>query len=76
MSANYATEIVRRVFDNDEGAAVTIGPSGDFPGNVRLHTEPQYQEYFGKVDIDLPAAMMRKIGEALIACAAEEEGKE
>jgi hypothetical protein len=75
VSEPYETEVVRRVFDNDEGSAITIGPSGDFPGNVMLYTEPQHEEYFGKQRLDLPAAMMRKIAGAILAACDEAEAK-
>lgn len=71
----YETEIVRRIFDNDNGSAITVGPSADFPGNVMLYTEEVHAEYFGNIRVDLPAEMMAEIGRALIACAKEREGK-
>lgn len=70
----YSTEIHRKVFDDTEGHFLTVRPSPDFPeGSVLLTTEKSEEEYFGQLRIDLPAAFMRKIGEALIACAAEVE---
>jgi hypothetical protein len=73
MNTNYETEVVRRVFDNDCGEAITVGPSADFPGNVMLYTEDKYKEYFGEIRLDLPLAMMRKIAEALLAACTEAE---
>jgi hypothetical protein len=75
VSTLYETEVVRRVFDNDEGHAITIGPSGDCPGHVMIYTEPQHEEYFGRIRLDLPAAMMRQIAQAMMAACAEAEIK-
>ena len=69
----YETEVVRRIYDNDEGHAISVGPSADFPGNVMLYVEKDHIEHFGDVRLDLPAEMMRQIGEALIAAAKESQ---
>lgn len=72
----YTMEVHRKVFDDEEGHFLTIRPSADFPeGSVMLWAEPSEEEYFGPLRLDLPAAFMRKIGEALIACADELNGK-
>jgi hypothetical protein len=76
MNDTYEIDVVRRVVDNDNGHGITVGPSGDFPGNVMLYTEPLHEEYFGKLRLDLPAPFMRKIGQALIAAADEADQKE
>lgn len=70
---NYQTEIVRKVYDNANGEAVTVAPSPDFPGNVLLYTEAAHKEYFGDIRIDLPAEMMKQLGQALIAASEEAE---
>lgn len=67
----YETEVHRRLYDNENGQYLTVRPSADFPGNVMLFAEETEVEYFGAIRLDLPAAMMRKIGEALIAAADE-----
>ncbi|WP_186202352.1 hypothetical protein [Burkholderia gladioli] len=71
---SYTTEVVRKVYDEGSGHAVSIGPSADFPGNVMLYVEKPSIEYFGGLRLDVPAEMMRQIGEALIAAADEAEG--
>lgn len=71
MTKEYETEVIRRVYDNSCGEAVTVGPSADFPGNVMLYTEKQHKEYFGDIRLDLPAEQMRKIAEALLAACDE-----
>jgi hypothetical protein len=67
----YETEVHRRIYDNDNGQFITVRPSADFPGNVMLFAEGTEAEYFGAIRLDLPASMMRKIGEALIAASDE-----
>lgn len=67
----YSIEIHRKVYDEDNGQFMTVRPSGNFPGNVMLFSEKSEEDYFGKQRIDMPAAFMRKIGEAIIAAADE-----
>ncbi|VWB08396.1 hypothetical protein [Burkholderia lata] len=67
----YETEVLRRIYDNASGQYVTVCPSADFSGNVMLFTEKSQAEYFGEIRLDMPASMMRMIGEALIAAAGE-----
>ena len=66
---DYQTEVHRRIYDNANGQYLTVRPSADFPGNVMLVAEDAESGYFGPVRLDLPAAMMREIGHALIAAA-------
>jgi hypothetical protein len=76
MSDRYETEVVRKVYDNDHGEAVTISPSPDFPGNVMLYVEEKHQKYFGDARLDLPAEFMRKIAKALLEACSEADSKE
>lgn len=71
----YTTEVVRRVFENDPGISVQIGPSGDFPGNVVLTTwhNEACAEYFGKIRLDMPAEFMRQVARAILSAADEAE---
>jgi len=70
----YSLEIHRKVFDDKDGHFLTVLPSPDFPdGCVLLCAEPSEKEYFGDIRLDLPAAFMRKLGEALIAAANDVE---
>jgi hypothetical protein len=68
---SYTTEVFRRVYDEDNGQYLTVRPSPDLPGCVCLMTDDSEAEYFGAIRLDLPADMMRKIGEALIAASNE-----
>jgi len=73
MEKGYTMEIERRLFDNDNGAFVSVGMSADFPGNVRLYTTKENAEMFGDIRLDLPWKMMKLIGEALIQASREAE---
>lgn len=66
---DYEVKKVFRIHDNTNGVAVTISPSADCPSYVILYGEPQYEHYFGKLRLELPAQYMRLIGQALIDCA-------
>lgn len=77
MEKKFVTEMLRRIYDYEEGHFMTVMPSPDFPdGNVCLLVEASEQEHFGDVRIDMPAEFMRLIGEALIAAAADVRGEE
>ena len=67
----FEMKVHRHIYDNQNGQYLTVRPSVEFPGNVMLFAEETEIEYFGAIRLDLPAAMMRKIGEALIAAADE-----
>jgi len=72
--STYSLEVHRKVFDDGEGHFLTVRPSPDYPdGSVMLSAEKSEEEYFGALRLDLPAAFMRKLGEALIATANEVE---
>lgn len=72
MTDKYSIEIHRRVYDEDNGQYLTVRPFADFPdGNVMLMSDSDQEDYWGSLRLDLPAAMMRKLGEALIAAANE-----
>lgn len=79
MSERYCMDTSYSVYDLHSGTKHTpridIQPSGDFPGNVVLVVPPEHEDFFGKLHLDLPAPMMRLIGQALIKCADNEEGK-
>lgn len=71
--SEYEVEIVYRVHENGEGNFIEVLPSGDFPGNVRIRTTGESQEYFGKFDVDLPWQLVKLLGETLIKAAADAE---
>lgn len=64
------------IFDRnyaDKGELV-VAHSGDFPGNVILFTpDNASRDSYGRINLDLPAHLMREIGEALIELAKEAE---
>lgn len=73
MDDKYQIEIFRRVYDNENGQHLTVRPSADFPGNVMVFAEKDEEEWFGAIRLDLPAAFMRRLGQALIDAANEAE---
>ena len=74
MKREYVVEVHRKVYFDQEGHFLTVRPSSDFPeGNVLLHAERSEQDWFGAVNLDLPAGFARLLGGALIAVANEVE---
>jgi hypothetical protein len=51
-----------------------VEPSADVPGSVRVLAKTKdAEDYWGKLDITLPAEMARLLAKALVACADEQE---
>lgn len=72
MTQQYQIEVHRRVYDNENGHYLTVRPSIDCPeGFVTLMTDASEHQYWGELRMEIPAAMARKLGEALIAAAGE-----
>ena len=66
----YQIDTHLRVYDNENGAYLTVRPSADFPDtNVMILADKDQEEYFGAIRLDCGAEYMRKLGEALIRCA-------
>lgn len=73
MDDNYQIEIFRRIYDNVNGHYLTVRPSADLPENVMIIADTSEEEWFGKIRLDLPAAFMRRLGQALIDASNELE---
>ena len=67
-------EIIRRVYDEDEGRFITVGPDPDGLDAVQISVEESEKDYWGEVCLTLSPALARKLAEALIARAGEAEG--
>lgn len=75
MSANpdskYSTDVLRRVFDNTEGACIEVGPDNDGLGVTICTPDSRSVAYFGVLRITVAPEFARQLGEALIAAAKE-----
>lgn len=72
---NVSTEIARRVYNDDEGVFLEVGPGPDGFGVSVAATTEESKKWFGSIRIDyLSCAMASKLGEALIAASKECEG--
>lgn len=67
---SYTTEIVRNIWDDSEGVALTVGPDGDSLGLIELRThDEKAAEYYGKVRLTMKPEQAVKIGQALLDAA-------
>lgn len=67
-----STEVVRRVFDDNEGVFIEVGPDCDGLGCVEVRTtNKECQDYFGEAKLTMSPAIARLLGEALIKAADE-----
>lgn len=72
MKAPYEIEIVRKVYENDTGCALSVGPCPDCPGNVQIHAaSKEDKDYFSDVRFSVPAAYAMLLGQALVAAGNE-----
>lgn len=72
MSDRYQVEVHRRVYDNETGHYLTVRPAIDCPdGFVTLMTDESEHQHWGELRMEIPAAMARALGQALIAAAGE-----
>lgn len=74
MERKYETEIVRRIYENQEGVYLEVGPDSDGLDCVELRTvDTKSKEYFGTINILLPKELARHVGQALIDSSNEME---
>lgn len=73
MTDKVSVEVVRRVYDDSEGAFIEVGPGQDGFGVEIRTTEKASREYFGEVQLCLSAALAAQVGAALIAASKEGE---
>lgn len=71
---SITTEVVRNVWHDKEGCAISVGPDGDGLDMVRVRTlDTKSAEYFGKIDFALTFDIARALGQAIIDAAKEAE---
>lgn len=69
-----STDVIRRVWQDQEGVAIDVGPDADGLGLVWLRTcDDKAAEYYGKLDVTFEPEIARALGEALVAAADEAE---
>lgn len=71
---NVSTEIVRRVYNDEEGVFLEVGPGPDGFGVAVETTTDASHAWFGRLNFHMSCAMAEKLGEALIAASKECEG--
>lgn len=67
-----STEVVRKVYDDDEGFHISVGPDSDGLDLVQISTDgEENKKFFGDLRLCLFPAMARELGHALIDTADE-----
>jgi hypothetical protein len=70
----FSTEVVRKVYDDEDGVYIQVGPDGDGLDLVELRvSDEESKKYYGDVRITLYPAQARLLADALLACADEME---
>lgn len=63
-------ETIRRVYDDDHGACIEVGPDGDSLGYVEIRTTGESNvEFWGELRLTLPKEFALKLAEAIRLCA-------
>lgn len=73
MNNKASVDVIRRVIDHDEGAALTVGPWPEAPDvALGLWVEgDKNEEWFGKLNISMSPDFAEALGGALIAAAGD-----
>lgn len=68
----YSVELYRKVYDDDHGVCIEVGPDSDGLGVVQVRTpDAASKEYFGDIRFTVPKEMAAILGKALIDAASE-----
>lgn len=69
----HSLEVVRRVYDDDDGVFIEIGPDRDGLNLIELSTSGESQKHYGPLRLCLNPAQARLIAKSLAAAADESE---
>lgn len=69
-SMTYSTEIIRRVYEDEVGAFIQVGPDGDCPDFVCVSTpDEKSKEWFGSIRLTGNKQLMSELAKAILeAC--------
>ena len=71
----YTVELFRKVYDDDTGACIQIGPDSDGLGCVEVMTpDPASKKHFGAIRFTVPKTLAYLLGKALIDAAGGADG--
>lgn len=65
------TEVTRRVFDDDSGAFISVGPDMDALGLVMIKTDDFSERHYGKCYVVISQEMAQSLGKALLKATEE-----
>lgn len=72
----FSTEVFRKIWDDEDGCYLQVGPDGDSLDLVELRTvDEESKKYYGDIRIAMWPDQARQVAAALIACADEMEKK-
>jgi hypothetical protein len=72
----FSTEVVRKIWDDEDGVYVQVGPDGDSLDLVELRTVDETSEqFYGKIRFVMHPIQAREVAAAILACADEMEKK-
>ena len=67
MSEIISVEKIYRIWNDDEGVFLEIGPDSDRMGGIEIRTTTiKSEEYYGKLRLPLSPELAKKLGEILI----------
>lgn len=68
--SNFSIEVIRRVYDDNEGVYLTVGPWPDEPSFLALYVEgTKNKEWYGDINMSLSDEQAYKLGKALLDAA-------
>lgn len=67
-----SVEVIRRVFNDDEGVFIEVGPDSEGLSLIEIRTtEPKSVEWYGKIRLPMSRELALKLGQTLVAAATD-----
>lgn len=74
MAAKHSLDTVYRVWDDEEGVCLEIGPDDDAAGFVQFYTKDDAsKKFYGEIRLQLLPHQARLVAEALLCAARDTE---
>ena len=71
------TEVVRNIYNDDNGAFVSVSPAPDEGCGVQLRTiDKRSQEWYGTFNFSLPSNLAREVAKAILKAADEADERD
>lgn len=68
----FSTEIIHKIYDDDNGVFIQVGPDADALGLLEIRTvDVDSRKHYGDIRLTLHPIQARRLAEALLSCASD-----